>query len=48
MWNARHLNLKRYSDLLLHFFGRSTGPLRNDLDVVIGNVRVSLYRQVME
>ena len=38
----------RNGDLLLHFFRRAPGPLRNDLDVVIGNVGIGFDRQIVE
>jgi hypothetical protein len=35
---AVQLNLQRDGDLLFHLFGGMAGPLRNDLDVRIGDV----------
>src|SRR5580704_8719188 len=43
-----HLNLDRYGDLLLHFLCGAAWPLRNDLDVIISYVRVSLDRKVVK
>ena len=36
------------SDLLLHLFGGAAGPLRDDLDVVVGDVRIGFHRQVVK
>lgn len=46
--NAGHGNFKRHSDLLLNFFSGAAGPLRNDLDIVIGYVGIGFDRQVVE
>ena len=35
-------------DLLLHLFGGAAGPLRNDLDVVVGYVGISFHGQRYE
>ena len=46
--DAVHHDFDRDGDLLLHFFGRAAGPLRDDLDVVIGHVRIGFHRQIVE
>ena len=38
----------RNRDLLLHFFGRAARPLRDDLDVVVGHVRIGFHRQIVK
>jgi len=43
-----HNDLERDGDLLLHLFGGPARPLRNDLDVVVGDVGIRLNRQVAE
>src|SRR5208283_66310 len=43
-----HLNLNRDGDLFFHFLRRATWPLRDDLDVVIGNVGIGFNRQVVK
>ena len=48
MRNARHHDLDRNRDLLLHFLGRPARPLRDDGDVVVGDIGVRLDRQVVE
>ena len=40
--------LDRNGDLLLHFFGGAAGPLRDDLNVVAGHVRIRFHRQIVE
>jgi hypothetical protein len=34
--------------LLFHFLGCTPGPLRDDLDIVVGYVRVGFYGKVMK
>ena len=34
--------------MLLHFFRRAAGPLRDDLHVIVGHVRIRFDRQAME
>ncbi len=46
--NAGHLDLERNGDLLLDLLGRPPGPLRDDLNVIVGDVWVSLYGQIVE
>src|SRR5260370_7498543 len=46
--NAIHRSLKWNGDLLLHLFRGNSRPLRDDLDVVVGYVRVGFYRKVVE
>ena len=48
MRQASHLHLERDADLLLYFFGSAARPLRDDLDIVVGNVGVSLDRKVLK
>src|SRR5271166_4642775 len=45
MGDAVHLRLDRNRDLLLYFFGGSSGPLGDDVDVSIGNIRVRFNRE---
>ena len=40
--------LDRNGDLLLDFFGGAAGPLRDDLDVVVGYVGIRFHRQIVE
>ena len=46
--NAGHLDFEGDGDLLLDLFGGASGPLRDDLNVVVGNVRVSFDREILE
>ena len=46
--DAVHHDFEGNRDLLLDLFGRHSGPLRDDLDVVVGHVGVSLHRKLME
>ena len=46
--DAVHHDFDRDGDLLLHFFGGAAGPLGDDLDVVVGDVRIRFDRQVVE
>ena len=41
-------DLDRNRDLLLDLLGGSAGPLRDDADVVVGDVRIGFDRQVVE
>ena len=43
-----HLNFDGDGDLLLDFFGGAAGPLRNDLDVVVGDIRIGFDRKGVE
>ena len=45
---AVHGALEAHRDLLLDFLGGPAGPLRDDAHVVVGDVGVSLYRQIVE
>ena len=47
-WNAVHHGLKRDGYLLLDLLGGNAGPLRNDINVIVRNVGISLHRQPME
>ena len=44
----RHGNFERHRYLLLHFFRRAPGPLSDDLNVVVGNVRIGFDRKVVK
>lgn len=46
--NARHLNLNRNRHLLFNILRGVSRPLRDDVDVVVGNIRVCFDGQVME
>ena len=46
--DARHLDFERDRDLLLDLFGRAAGPLGDDVDVVVGYIRIGLDRQIVE
>ncbi len=46
--NARHDNFQRDRDLLLNLFGGAAGPLSDDGDVIVGNVRVGFDGEVMK
>jgi hypothetical protein len=45
MRNSVHPDFERNRYLLLDLFGRDSGPLSDDFDVVVGNVRICLNRQ---
>ena len=40
--NAGHLDFDRNGDLALDFLGGAAGPLGDDLDVVVGDIRIGL------
>ncbi len=44
VWDSVHYDLDRNRNLLLHLFRGPSGPLRDDLDVVVRNVRVGFDR----
>ncbi len=46
--NAGHLNFNGHRHLTLNLLSAAAGPLRDDLHVVVGDVRISLNRQVAE
>src|SRR5882724_9300594 len=46
--NARHLYLNRCCDLLFDLFCGASRPLCDNSDVVVGDVRVRLYRQIVK
>ena len=46
--NAGHLDLDRHRNLALNLFGAAAGPLRDDLDVVVGYVGIGFDGQVAE
>ncbi len=48
MRNAGHLNFHRHRHLALDLLGAAPRPLGNDLDVIVGDVRIGLDRQVAE
>ena len=43
-----HHDLNGYRDLLLDFFSCAPRPLRDDLDVIVGYVRVGFDRQIVK
>ena len=43
-----HLDFDGDRDLLLNFFGGAAGPLGDDLDVIVGDVRIGFDRQVVK
>ena len=43
-----HLNFDGNGDLLFDLFGGAAGPLGDDLDVVVRDVRIGFHRQVVE
>src|SRR5271156_3211543 len=48
MRNSVHLNFNGDGDLLFDFFGGATGPLGDDLDVVVRHVRIGFDGEVVE
>jgi len=46
--NAGHLNFNRYGDLAFDLFRGTPWPLSDDLDVVVGDVRIGLDRKSLE
>ena len=48
VWNSVGHDFNGNRDLLLHLFGRMARPLSNDLNVVVGNVRIGLHGKVMK
>src|ERR1700722_5834211 len=46
--DAGHHNFNGDGDLLFHFFGGASRPLRDHLDVVVGYIGIRLHGQVME
>ena len=48
MRNPIHFGLDGNCDLLLNFFSRAAGPLRNDGNVVIRDIRVGFHRQIVK
>ena len=48
VWDAVHDNFQRNGDLLFNFFGGAAGPLRDDLDVVVGDVGIGFDGEIME
>ena len=46
--NAGHLDFDGDGDLLLNLFGGAARPLRDDLDVVVGDVGIGLDGQAVE
>jgi len=45
---ASHLDFNGNGDLLLDFFGGAARPLRDDLDVVVGDVGIGFDGKLME
>src|SRR5258706_13529140 len=48
MGEAVHHDFERNRDLLLDLFGGASGPLRDDLNVVVGDIRVSFNGKLLE
>ena len=48
MGNAVHHDFKGNGDLLFHFFGSASGPLRDDLNVIVGDVGIGFHRQIVK
>src|SRR5579871_2940698 len=48
MRDAVHHDLDGNSDLLFHFFSGASGPLGDDLDVIVGDVGVGFDRQIVK
>ena len=46
--DAVHDDFERYGDLLLDLFGRDSRPLRDDLDVVVGHVRIGFHGKLVK
>ncbi len=46
--HAVHLNFDGDGDLLLDFFGGAAGPLGDDLDVIVGDVRIGFDGKAVE
>src|SRR6202790_4244323 len=46
VWNAVQSDFERDGDLLCAFFSGMTGPLRNDLRVRVGDVRIGFDGQI--
>jgi len=46
--DARHLDFDGRRDLLLNLFGGASRPLRDHLDIVVGDVGIGLDRKVVE
>src|ERR1700744_2771354 len=45
MRNAGHLNFHRHGNLAFDLLGRTSGPLRNDLDIVVCDIWIGFVRQ---
>ena len=48
MRDAVHHDFERNRDLLLHFFRGAARPLRDDLHIVVGDVRIGFDGQIVE
>jgi len=46
--DARHADFERYCYLLLDFFGGAAGPLRDDVDVVVGDVGIGFHGKIVK
>lgn len=46
--NTVYLSFYGDGDLLLNFFGGATGPLGNDLDIVIGDVGIRFDGKIVK
>src|ERR1700733_7208747 len=48
MWHSGHLNFDRNRHLLFHFFGGTSRPLGNDRHIVVGDIGIGLYGQIVK
>src|SRR5579872_2729889 len=48
MRNSVHHDFERHRYLLFYFFGGTARPLRDYLHIVISNIRVGFYRQIVK
>jgi hypothetical protein len=48
VWNSVHHDFQRNRDLLLDLLRGNSRPLRDDLDVVVGNVRIRFDGQLVK
>ena len=46
--NAVHRDFDGNGDLLLHLFGGAAGPLRDDLNVVVGDIGIGFDREIVK
>ena len=48
MRHSRHLNLDRDRDLLFDLLGGASRPLRNDRDIVVGDIGIGFDGKIVE